>query len=242
MDRDSDYLLKSRFCPDVAHDRELGTFFRSVYIRIATGLMVSGAAAWAVGNVPDLVWSLFAAGVGSVLLPTPLGLALIVAPLVPAMIALFAKRPSWLLETLYWAFAVLAGASIGMVTIVIAGTLATSAFTIAALATLAPCLWSRVLHLNLEPLHALLVTGLGGLILIVGAALAFQDATIDFLLNFTAVALLSALIGADVMRMRGIYFEPKTRDSRRASAAYAALTLPRGLIEVIASSLTKLGR
>ena len=190
---------------DMALDTGLKAYMLGIYNKMAAGLALSAAIAFAVGSIAPLSQLVFGTPLKWVVMFGPIGLLLVSA---------FAmKRPSPLATGLiYWSVASLIGASLGVwVMAAKMGAAITfidiaKAFFITATAFGALSLWGYKTKRDLSGFGSFLIMGVVGLVLASIANFFFQSSLMSFVISLLGVLVFSALTAFDTQRLKQDYY------------------------------------
>jgi FtsH-binding integral membrane protein len=192
-----------------ALDSGLRAFLLGIYTKLGLGLALAGAVAWTVGNVPEVTQLLLRVTEGRLVGYTPLGLAVLFAPLVLLLGATFLMRKPTPGATalLYWTITALIGASLGTLFFLYTGGSLVSTFFVTAAAFGALALAGYVTKRSLQGFGAFLTMGLFGLILAMLANLFLRNGALYFITNVVGVLIFAGLIAWDSQRLKLLYAE-----------------------------------
>ena len=191
----------------VVTDAGLRAFMLGIYGKLALGLVVSGAVAWTVGNVPAVSSLLLRFSGGQLVGYTLLGMIVLFSPLVLMLAAGFVMRAPTAVGTglLYWAIVALIGASLGTLFFVYTGGSLASTFFITAAAFGGLSLWGYTTKRSLTRLGAFLSMGLIGLVIAMVVNLFLRSPVLYFVTNVAGVLIFSGLIAWDTKRLALVY-------------------------------------
>jgi len=195
---------------DMAVDAGLRAFMLGVYNKMALGLVVSGAIAWAFGNVPALQQLLFTVTPdGRLAGVTPLYFVVAFAPLVLLLGSGFAMKNPTARGTgmLYWAVVALIGASLSSIFLRYTGGSIAQTFFVTAAAFGALSLFGYTTKKDLTGFGSFLIMGLFGLIIASIVALFFQSPALIFAINVLGVLIFAGLTAYDTQRLKLTYYQ-----------------------------------
>ena len=213
--------------PATATDPGLRAFLGRVYLKLAGGLLLSGAIAWSVADVPALRDLFFQSAEGNVTGFTAWGLVLVFSPLAVLFAGSFlvrdhtARGAAWI----YWTVAALVGGSLSLLALTYTGAALVSTFLGTAGAFAGLSLVGYLTKRNLAAFGNFLTVALMGLILATVANMFFKNPMAYLVLNGIGVLIFAGLIAADTQRLRNIYYTTQDPEALEASANYGALTL-----------------
>lgn len=193
---------------DMSVDAGLRSFMLGVYNKLSLGLVVAGALAWVVGNVPEVQQYFYTAGADGRLGMSPLGMAVQWAPLVLIFGSMFfMKRPTPVgTSLLYWAVVVTMGASLGWIFLVYTGASVASTFFVTAAAFGGLSLYGYTTKRDLGPIGSFLIMGVIGLIIASVVNMFLGSGTLDLIISAVGVLLFSGLIAFDTQRLKMTYY------------------------------------
>jgi len=198
---------------DATTDPGLRAYMLAIYNKVAGGLLLSAALAFATSGIPavrnHLVRTVATAGPHPPTVLTGVGFAVAMGPLLAMLFVVpVLRRPTpGRTAALYWAIAALVGASLGMVTLSFTGASIAMAFAVSALAFASLSLFGYTTKQDLGAFGGFLLMGLTGLI----AAL-----VLNFILHSPLIALVANAVG--VLVFGGLV----AHDTQRLKLAYAA--------------------
>ena len=210
-------------------DRKLRAFMIGVYNRVAAGLLVSAGLAHLTSSTPmvrDLLFKTAADGQTFVSL-TPLGAFTVLSPIL-VMLA-FGMRSGISApraRLLYWSVVATIGASFGVLFLVYTTASIATAFAASAAGFGALSLYGYSTKRDLNARQSFWITGLIGLIVVMGVNLVLRSAAISFVLNAAGVVVFAGLIAWDTQRLKDFYHQNQHDTARmRASGDIGALSL-----------------
>lgn len=194
---------------DMSVDAGLRAFMLGVYNKVAIGLVLSAALAYATSAFPPVTQLLY------VLTPdgrlagfTLLGTLLRFAPLAIILVSMFAMRnPSPASSGfLYWAIVATIGASSGVWVLAYTGASVAMTFLITATAFGALSLWGYTTKRDLTGFGSFLMIGLVGLIVASLVNMFLHLSAIYFIINIVGVLIFAGLIAYDTQRLKMTYY------------------------------------
>lgn len=212
---------------DMSVNEGLRSFMLGVYNKMALGLLLTAALAYAFGAlVPE--------NVTLTLLTGPIGLVIMFAPLAILLVSGFAmKNPSPLAANLvYWSVVSLIGVGMGAIVYVYArqpdGMLIVSkAFLTTAIAFGGLSLWGYTTKRDLSGFGVFLIMGVVGIIIAsILNMLIFQSSMFHMIISVGGLLLFAGLTAYDTQRLKNMYFQI-AGDTRALAVAttYGALSL-----------------
>ena len=194
---------------DMAVDAGLRSFMLGVYNKVALGLVVSAALAYATSAVPAIRDLLFVTSPEGRLVGLTLpGMLLQWSPLVAVLIGLFAMRnPSPRSSGLYyWTIVALIGAGLGFIGLLYTGASIASTFLITAASFGALSLAGYTTKKDLTAFGSFLIVGLFGLIIASVVSFFFHSPALVFAINVLGVFIFAGLIAYDTQRLKMNYY------------------------------------
>ena len=214
---------------DMAVDAGLRSFMLGVYNKVALGLLLSAALAYATSAVPairDLLYVTTPEGrFAGLTLP---GMIVQWSPLIAVLIGMFAMRnPSPKTSGMYyWTIVALIGAGLGFIGLMYTGASIASTFLITAASFGALSLAGYVTKKDLTGLGSFLMVGLFGLILASVVSFFFHSPALVFLINVLGVVIFAGLIAYQTQRLKMTYYYLKgDTDSLAVQTNFGALNL-----------------
>ncbi|MGZ3378605.1 MAG: Bax inhibitor-1/YccA family protein [Phenylobacterium sp.] len=194
---------------DMAVDAGLRSFMLGVYNKVALGLVVSAALAYATSAVPAIRDLLFVTTPdGRLAGITVLGLAVQFAPLIAVLIGIFAMRnPSPRSSGIYyWTIVSLIGAGLGYLGLRYTGASIASTFLITAASFGALSLAGYTTKKDLTAFGSFLIVGLFGLMIAMLVSVFFPMPGLVFAINVLGVLIFAGLIAYDTQRLKMSYY------------------------------------
>jgi hypothetical protein len=195
---------------DMAVDAGLRSFMLGVYNKVALGLVLSAALAYATSAVPAIRDLLFVTTPdGRLAGITVLGLALQFAPVVAVLIGMFAMRnPSPRTSGIYyWTIVSLIGAGLGYLGLRYTGGSIASTFLINAASFGALSLAGYTTKKDLTGFGSFLIVGLFGLIIASVVNIFLHSSMMYFIINVLGVFIFAGLIAYDTQRLKMTYYQ-----------------------------------
>ena len=195
---------------DMATDAGLRGFMLGVYNKLALGLVISGALAWVVGNVPSVTQLLYVAGPGGAMVGmTPLGWVVQFAPLVLLFGSMFLmRRPTPVMTNLlYWAVVATMGASLGWIFLVYSGASVATTFFVTAAAFAGLSLFGYTTKRDLSAIGTFLIMALIGLIIASVVNIFLNSPMLYWIITYAGVLIFSGLIAADTQQLKMTYYD-----------------------------------
>jgi FtsH-binding integral membrane protein len=198
-------------------DPKLRAFMIGVYNKVGLGLLVSAGLAYLTSSVPEIRDLLFktAPDTHRLISLTALGTATVLSPLFVILgFGMAAEVSVQRARLLYWTIVVTIGASLGVTflaytTASIATTFAASAAGFGALS-----LWGYSTKRDLKPVASFWITGLIGLLVVMGLNLFLRSPAIGFAINAVGVVVFAGLIAYDTQRLKTFYHENQNDAAR----------------------------
>lgn len=195
-----------------AVDAGLRAYMVGVFGWMAAGLAVTGAVAWAVAETS--LRSVFYHVVptmsgGLALRPTGLGYLAIFAPLVFVMVLSFGinRLSRQAVQTLFWVFCAVMGASMANILLVYTGVSIARTFFVTAGTFAAMALWGYTTRADLSRMGSFLLMGLFGLIIAGVVNIFLHSPEVQFIYSIVGVGIFTLLTGYDTQRIRVSYMQ-----------------------------------
>ncbi|WP_334163761.1 Bax inhibitor-1/YccA family protein [Phenylobacterium sp.] len=195
---------------EVGVDPGLRRYMIAIYNKVALGLALAGALAYATANVPILRDLLFRAapegGAGAYHL-TFLGGCVAIAPI---LVLLLSSRPlrratAFSTGAVYWTVVSLFGAAMGVLVLSFTGLSVATTFAISAAAFGALSLVGYTTRRELTSFGAFLTVGLAGLVGALVLNLVLHSPALAFVTNAVGAFVFAGLIAFDTQRLRRVY-------------------------------------
>jgi len=193
---------------DAISDPGLRAFMLAIYNKVAGGLLVSAAFAFATSGVPEvrdhLVRAVGTAGPHPPNVLTGWGLAVALGPLVamPFVVPVLRRPTPGRTAALYWGVAALVGASLGLVTLNFTGASVAMAFAVSALAFASLSLFGYTTKRDLGAFGSFLLMGLVGLVGALVLNLVLHSPLIALAANAVGVLVFGGLVAHDTQRLK----------------------------------------
>ncbi|MBY0565154.1 MAG: Bax inhibitor-1/YccA family protein [Hyphomonadaceae bacterium] len=230
---------------DMGADAGLRAFMLGVYGKLAMGLLLSAACAYATSSVEPVRALLFAVTPeGAFAGYTWLGLAVLFAPLLVMLGALLAlpRRASAGAGILFWALSALIGASLGVLVLVYTSASLATAFLFAAAGFAALSIFGAVTRSDLSGMGAFLMVALIGLILATLVQMFWNPPGFSFVVSAAGVLIFAGLVAYDTQRLKRGYYEWGQGAERSAATSMGALSLYLDFLNLFQFLLTFVGR
>ena len=194
---------------DMAVDAGLRSFMLGVYNKLALGLVVAGALAYATGNVPAVQQLLFAVGPDGRVGMTVLGMVVQFLPLVLLFGSMFfMKNPTaGGVNLLYWAVVASIGAGLGVLFLRYTGGSIASTFFVTAASFGALSLIGYTTKKDLTAMGSFLIMGVIGLIIASVVNMFMQSGTLYLIISGLGVLIFAGLIAYDTQRLKMTYYQ-----------------------------------
>lgn len=212
---------------DMSVDAGLRSFMLGVYNKLALGLVVAGALAWVVGNVPA-VTSLLYVQTATGLSMTVLGMVLQFLPLVLIFGSMFfMKNPTaGGTSLLYWAVVSSMGASLGWVFLRYTGSSVASTFFITAAAFGGLSLFGYTTKKDLSGFGSFLIMAVIGLVIASIVNMFLGSSMLYWIITYAGVLIFSGLIAYDTQRLKMTYYAiGGDRNAMGVATSFGALNL-----------------
>ncbi len=230
----------------MAKDLGLKRFLLGIYQKMALGLVLTGAMAWAVAHndfMSHLLYSTNARGINGY---TPIGIVFLFAPVgLSLMSGIFMRGfNAAIMGLFYWVFVAIMGVSISSIFLVYSGLDIASMFFITAGAFGVLSLVGYTTKVNMSGWGNFLMTAVFG-ILIAGVVNFFflKSDILGFGISCVCVVVFSALIAYRTQWLKEIYYQLQNSQAGLATLTYyGALTLYISFINLFLSLLRIFGR
>ena len=200
-----------------------------VYNKVALGLLLSGALAYATSAVPAVRDLLYVTTPdGRLAGVTMLGMIVRFAPLGAILVGMFAMRNPTAKSSgiYYWTIVALIGAGLGFWGLVYTGESIASTFLITAVAFGALSLAGYTTKKDLTGLGSFLIVGLIGIMIALFVSFFFQSPALIFIINILGVVIFAGLIAYDTQRLKMAYYRlGGDREAMAVTTNYGALSL-----------------
>lgn len=231
---------------DASVDMGLRRFMLGVYNKLALGMLLSAALAFATSQVEPIRNLLFlTTPTGALAGYTLLGWVVAFSPLVILLGSAFIVKSVTPRSSgvLYWTVVALIGASLGSLALRYTGESIASTFLITATAFGALSLFGYTTKKNLTGLGSFLIIGLVGLMLASIVNLFLQSSMLLFVISAIGVLVFAGLIAHDTQRLKLSYHEMGGDQAAMGVATnYGALTLYLDFINLFQFLLMFLGQ
>ena len=196
---------------DMSVDAGLRRFMLGVYNKLCLGLILAGALAWVVGNVPEVTRLFFEARPDGRVGLTILGMVVQWAPLVMLLVASFTMRSPTArgASLLYWAVVASFGASLGFIFLVYAQTSIAMTFFITAASFGSLSLWGYTTKRDISAWGSFLFMGLIGIIIAMVVNLFLHNAMMDFVISIIGVLIFAGFTAYDTQKLKIGYAQLK---------------------------------
>ncbi|WP_372785976.1 Bax inhibitor-1/YccA family protein [Phenylobacterium sp.] len=196
---------------DAITDAGLRAYMLSIYNKVAGGLLLSAAVAFATSGVPGvrdhLVRAAATAAPAHPPVLTGLGLAVLFGPLLAMLFVapVFRRPTAGRTAALYWSVAALVGGALGLVTLSFTGVSVAMAFTVTALAFGSLSLFGYTAKRDLTAFGGFLLMGVTGLIGALVLNLVLHSPLIALVTNAVGVLVFGGLVARDTQRLKLAY-------------------------------------
>lgn len=203
---------------DASIDEGLRSYMLGVYNTMASGVLLTGLVSLAVSMSPGLMNLMFA---------TPLKWLVLFAPLAMVMFLSFRvqKMSATAVQTTFWVFAAVMGASLAPIFLIYTGASIARVFFITAAAFGALSLWGYTTKKDLSGFGTFLVMGLFGLIIASLVNLFLKSSAMEFIISCVGVLVFAGLTAYDTQRIKEMYFDGDAADTRTKKITMGALSL-----------------
>ncbi len=226
-DFNNGYARPAPQATDMSVDAGLRAFMLGVYNKLAIGLVIAGALAWTVGNVPA-VTSLLYVPTATGYSITMLGLALQFLPLVLIFGSMFfMKNPTaGGTSLLYWAVVSSMGASLGWIFLRYTGDSVASTFFVTAAAFGGLSLFGYTTKKDLSGMGSFLIMAVIGLIIASVVNMFLASSMLYWIITYAGVLIFSGLIAYDTQKLKMTYYAiGGDRNALGVATSFGALNL-----------------
>ena len=194
--------------PDMAVDAGLRAFMIGVYNKVALGLVLSAALAYATGKVPAISQMLWVTNEYGRSGYTMLGLVVAIAPLGILLFQSFARKQSpQSAAVMYWSIVSLIGAAMGVWFLRFSDVSIFQTFLVTATAFGGLSLVGYATKRDLSGMGSFLIMGLWGLILAMFVNIFFHSSVMTFAINAIGVLIFAGLTAWDTQRLKLSYYQ-----------------------------------
>jgi FtsH-binding integral membrane protein len=228
---------------DMSVDAGLRSFMLGVYNKVALGLVLSAALAFATGQVP-VIRDLFYVATPRGYAPTILGYVLMFAPLAVMLFGMVALRNATPKSSgiYYWTIVSLIGAGLGGITLVYTGTSIASTFLITATAFGGLSLIGYTTKKDLTAMGSFLMVGLIGIFIASIVNIFLMNSMMNFIISVLGVLIFAGLIAYDTQRLKMTYYQLGGDQAAMGVATnYGALSLYINFINLFQMLLSLFG-
>ena len=192
---------------DMSVDAGLRSFMLGVYNKLAIGLVLAGALAWTVGNVPA-VQQLFYTQTATGFSVTILGMVVQFLPLALIFGSMFVMKNPTAGGTsiFYWAVVTSMGASLGWIFLRYTGSSVASTFFITAAAFGGLSLFGYTTKKDLSGFGSFLIMAVIGLIIASIVNMFLGSSMLYWIITYAGVLIFSGLIAYDTQRLKMTYY------------------------------------
>ena len=208
-------------------DEGLRAYMLRVYNYMASGLLVTGAIAYASANTPAILSLLYARGADGVVQPTILAWLAMLSPLAFVLVLSFGihKLKASTAQALFWLFAGVMGLSLTHLFLVFTGASIARVFFITAGTFGAMSLYGYTTKRDLTGWGSFLFMGLIGVIIAMVVNMFIASATLDFAISGIGVLVFVGLTAYDTQKIKNEYNEADSSEIASKKAIMGALRL-----------------
>jgi FtsH-binding integral membrane protein len=213
---------------DAATDAGLRSYMLSIYNYMASGVLLTGIVAllFSQSSLIELLVNINAAGRMTGM--TGLGWIVTLAPIGIVLAMSFGQNrmSTPTLQVMFWAYALLMGASLSTIFLVYTSESIAQAFFATAAAFAGLSLYGYTTKRDLGPIGTFLIMGLVGLIVaMLLNAFVFQSGTMGLVISALGVLIFAGLTAYDTQRIKGMYDYVRGTDMMGKAIIMGALTL-----------------
>lgn len=213
---------------DMSVDAGLRAFMLGVYNKLALGLLISGALAWAAVAVPAVRDLLFTVSYGGRVGFTLLGTLVQWSPLVMILISMFAMRSPTAAgaNLLYWGIVSTMGLSLGVIFLIYSAASIFQTFLITSASFGALSLVGYTTKKDLTAFGSFLIMGLFGLILASIVNMFLHSGPMNFIISVFGVFIFAGLTAYDTQKLKMMYYQLQgNANGLGVMTSYGALNL-----------------
>lgn len=228
---------------DMSKDMGLKRFLLGIYQKMALGLVITGAMAWAVANTPVLLNLLYDIN-GDTVRMTLLGWVFAFAPLGLSLISGMFMRNlnAAVMGMFYWVFVAVMGVSLSSIFLFYTGGSLASTFFITAGAFGALSIAGYTTKINMSGWGSFLMMAVFGLIIAGVVNIFLGSSVLSLITAALGVLIFSALIAYKTQWLKEVYYEMQYNQSGLAAMTYyGALSLYISFINLFLSLLRLMG-
>jgi uncharacterized protein len=179
-------------------DAGLRAHMNKVYGLMSVALVITGAAAWAVGTSPAMINAIFGSPLKWVVMFAPLAMVF-------AFGAMINKMSVAAAQLFFYAFAAAMGLSISFIFVVYSGISITQTFLVTAAAFAGLSLYGYTTKRDLSAMGSFLVMGLIGLIIASIVNIFLASSALQFAISAIGVLIFAGLTAWDTQKIKGEY-------------------------------------
>ena len=208
-------------------DQGLRAYMLRVYNYMASGLLLTGAVAYASANTPAILSLLYARGADGVVQPTILAWLAMLSPLAFILVLSFGihKLKASTAQALFWLFAGVMGLSLTHIFLVFTGASITRVFFITAGTFGAMSLYGYTTKRDLTGWRSFLFMGLIGVIIAMVVNMFIASAALHFAISVIGVLVFVGLTAYDTQKIKNEYNEADSSEIAGKKAIMGALRL-----------------
>ena len=229
---------------DMSVDVGLRTFMLGVYNKMALGLLLSAALAWATSHMPVVQYLFVRDDLGRVV-PTAAGTGLMWAPLAVVLIGGFLMRGVTARNSgiFYWVVVSLLGAGLGVDVLLYTATSIVASFLVTATAFGALSLVGYTTKRDLSGMGSFLIMGLWGAIaLSLLNVFLLHLSGLQLIIQFVMLAIFAGLVAFDTQKLKMTYYQVRgDAGSMAAATNFGALKLYLDFINIFQILLSLFG-
>ena len=214
-------------------DEGLRSYMLRVYNYMGSGLALTGIVAYIVAHTP-LYQALFGSGIGFIIMFAPLGIVFFMGAKINTM------KPRTV-QTLFWVFSILMGASLSYVFLTYTATSIVRVFFITAATFGAMSLYGYTTKRSLARWGSFLFMGLIGVIIAMVVNIFLQSSLMHFVISVVGVLVFTGLTAYDTQRIKQAYIETDGQGMMTKKAIMGALSLYLNFINLFMMLLALFG-
>ncbi len=230
---------------DMSVDAGLRAFMLGVYNKMALGLLLSAALAWATSHQPLVQYLFRIDETGRAIGMTPAGTALMFAPLAVVLVGGFLMRGATIRNSgvYYWLVVSLLGAGLGLDALIYTSTSIAAAFLVTATAFGALSLVGYTTRRDLTGMGSFLIMGMFGMIVLSLINMLFLHlAGLQFIVQIVLLGVFSGLIAFQTQQLKMTYYQiGGNAENLKVATNFGALNLYLDFINIFQIVLSLFG-
>ena len=198
-------------------DQGLRSYMLKVYNYMTSGLALTGLVAYVVANT-GMFQAIYGSGLGFIVMLAPLGIVFFMG-------AKIEKMKASTVQTLFWVFSILMGASLSYIFIIYTSTSIMRVFFITAAMFGAMSLYGYTTKRSLAKWGSFLFMGLIGVVIAMVVNIFLQSSMMHFVISVIGVIVFTGLTAYDTQRIKAVYAASDGQSVMTKKAVMGALSL-----------------